>query len=77
MIKSKQIEYLEEERKKLWGRVIDLEKFSRDLQKEIQKKASDSEKEAAHSSRQATKYKNKAEQRLEENDAIQPAFEKL
>lgn len=42
--KSKQIEYLEEERRKLWDRVLALERNSKELQKEIQKKASDFEK---------------------------------
>lgn len=64
--KSKQIEYLEEERKKLWDRVIAVEKTSRELHKEIQKKASDSEKEAAQSSRKAAEFKNKAELRADE-----------
>lgn len=64
--KSKQIEYLEEERKKLWDRVIAIEKTSRELHKEIQKKASDSEKEAAQSSRKAAEFKNKTELRADE-----------
>jgi hypothetical protein len=64
--KSKQIEYLEEERKKLWDRVTALEKTSKDLQKDLQKKASDSEREAAQSSKKAAEFKNKAEQRSEE-----------
>ena len=64
--KEKQLDYLEEERKKLWSRVINLENTNKVLQKEIQKKASDSEKEAAQSSRKAAEFKNKTEQRLYE-----------
>lgn len=68
--KEKQLEYLEEERKKLWNRIINLENTNKALQKEIQKKASDSEKEAAQSSRKAAEFKNKTEQRLEEAGTI-------
>lgn len=68
--KSKQIEYLEDERKKLWDRVIALEKTTKEIQKEVQKKASDSEKEAAQSSRKASEYKNKAEVKSEEASNI-------
>lgn len=68
--KSKQIEYLEDERKKLWDRVTSLEKTTKEIQKEVQKKASDSEKEAAQSSRKASEYKNKAEVKSEEASNI-------
>jgi DNA repair exonuclease SbcCD ATPase subunit len=64
--KSKQLEYLEEERRKLWGRVTALEATAKDLQKEVSKKASDSEKEAAQSSKKAAEFKNKAETRADE-----------
>jgi len=63
---GKQLEYLEDERKKLWGRLIEAENSHKALQKEVQKKASDSEKEAAQSSKKAAEFKNKTEQRLEE-----------
>lgn len=68
--KGKQIEYLEEERKRLWDRVVALEKSYRDLQKDVQRKASDSEKEAAQSSRKAAEFKNKTEQRYEEAEKL-------
>lgn len=63
---GKQFEYLNEERQKLWDRIIDVENAHKALQKEVQKKASDSEKEAAQSSKKAAEFKNKTEQRLEE-----------
>lgn len=68
--KSKQIDYLEEERNKMWGRVIGLERLTKDLEKEIQKKASDSEKEAIQSSKKAAEFKNKTEQRFIESTLI-------
>lgn len=64
--KEKQLDFLEEERGKLWSRVLSLENNQKALQKEIQKTATDSEKEAAQSARKATEYKNKTEQRLAE-----------
>ncbi|MBF5027575.1 hypothetical protein [Planobacterium oryzisoli] len=69
--KSKQIEYLEEERKKLWQRITALENEDKRLQTEINKKATDAEKEAAQSSRKAAEYRNKTEQRATEaNDFV-------
>lgn len=64
--KSKQIEHLESESEKLLKRISDVERFTKQLQKEIQKKASDSEREAAQSSKKAAEFKNKTGQRLEE-----------
>jgi len=54
---SKKIDYLEEERQKLWDRVLELEK-------KIDEKPSDVEKEAKQSSRKAAEYRNKTEERL-------------
>jgi DNA repair exonuclease SbcCD ATPase subunit len=68
--KSKQIEYLEDERKKLWQRLTEVEKLTKDLQKEIVKTASESEKEAAQSSRKAAEFRNKTEQRLQESEEL-------
>lgn len=68
--KEKQLEYLEEERKKLWTRLINLENLNKALQKELQRKASDSEKEALQSSKKAAEYKNRAEQRLDEANKV-------
>src|SRR5690606_4653703 len=74
--KSKEkIEYLEEERKKLWGRLTQLEKDHRDLQQVVSRKATDDEKEAAQSSRKAAEFRNKAEQRLEEANKFVLALE--
>ncbi|MEO8885623.1 MAG: hypothetical protein ABI367_06135 [Mucilaginibacter sp.] len=68
--KGKQIEYLDDERKKLWQRLTEVEKVSKNLQKEIQKSASESEKDAAQSSKKAAEYRNKTEQRLQETEQI-------
>lgn len=64
--KGEQIKFLDEERRKLWDRVVSLEKSISDLRVELGKKASDSEKEAAQSSKKAAEYRNRAEARLEE-----------
>lgn len=68
--KSKQIEYLEEERKKIWVRITNIEKGASELQKKINEKATDSEKEAAQASRKAAEFRNKTEQRLEEASSL-------
>lgn len=68
--KSKQIEYLEEERGKLWQRLTEIEKVTKELQKEMVKKASESEKEAAQSSKKAAEFRNKTEQRLQESEEL-------
>ncbi|REG86296.1 hypothetical protein [Winogradskyella sediminis] len=60
---SKKIEYLEEERKKLWERLSVLEK-------QVAEKPSDIEKEAKQASRKAAEYRNKAETRLNEANEI-------
>lgn len=48
------LDYLESERKKLWSKVLELEK-------ELEKKTSDYENEAKQSSRKCSEYKNKCE----------------
>lgn len=60
--KSKKIEDLEEERKKLWERLLELEK-------QVAEKPSDIEREAKQASKKAAEYRNKAEERL--NQAIE------
>ncbi|SHK17489.1 hypothetical protein SAMN04488007_2261 [Maribacter aquivivus] len=60
---SKKIEYLEEERKKLWDRLSELEK-------QVSEKPSDIEKEAKQASKKAAEYRNKAEIRLGEANDI-------
>ncbi|CAM1363419.1 conserved protein of unknown function [Tenacibaculum soleae] len=60
---SKKLEYLEEERKKLWGKISLLEK-------QVSEKPSDIEREAKQASRKAAEYRNKAEIRLNEANDI-------
>lgn len=60
---SKKIEYLEDERKKLWERLSFIEK-------QVSEKPSDIEKEAKQASRKAAEYRNKAEIRLNEANEI-------
>ncbi|RIV41836.1 hypothetical protein [Flagellimonas pelagia] len=64
--KSKQIEYLEDERRKLWERVSGLEGYVGELKKEIERKTSDDEKEAKQHSKKASEFRNKIEAKLEE-----------
>lgn len=65
--KNKKVEYLEEERKKIWERIMILEK-------KIEEKTSDNEKEARQASKKAAEYKNKANERLE---AINETYNKI
>ncbi|MEQ9375985.1 MAG: hypothetical protein RIG68_12450 [Imperialibacter sp.] len=60
---SKKIEYLEDERKKLWDRLTILEK-------RIEERPSDIEKEARQASKKAAEYRNKAEERSNESSEI-------
>lgn len=53
--KIKQLDYLEEERKKIWNRLISLES-------EIKKRTPDYEAEAKQSSKRASEFKNKTEE---------------
>ena len=64
--RGKQLEYLEDERKKIWARISRLENEDRRLQKEINDKASDSEREVAQNSRKIAEFRNKTEQRANE-----------
>ncbi|WP_157209302.1 hypothetical protein [Mariniflexile maritimum] len=59
---TKKIEYLDEERQKLWERIVSLEK-------QISERPSDIEKEAKQASKKAAEFKNKTEERL--NQAIE------
>jgi hypothetical protein len=54
---SKKIDYLDEERQKLWERLIELEK-------RIDEKPSDIEREAKQASKKASEYRNRTEERL-------------
>lgn len=65
----KKIEHLDDERKKIWQRLVKLEDENKTIRSEIVKKASESQNEAAQHSRKAAEFRNKTEERL--NDAIQ------
>lgn len=60
---SKKIEYLDEERRKLWVRLSELEK-------QVAEKPSDIEKEARHASKKAAEYRNRAEERFNQASEI-------
>jgi len=60
---AKKIEYLEDERKKIWERITALEK-------QMAEKPSDIEKEARQASKKAAEYRNRAEDRLNEANEI-------
>ncbi len=62
----KKIQYLEEERTKIWKRIIALENENKNLKSQIIASASDSAKDAAQSSKRAAEYRNKSELRLHE-----------
>lgn len=62
--KSEQIMYLDDERKKLWERITQLEQFIKALEKEIKTRTPESEKEAKEHARKAAGFKNRAEDRL-------------
>lgn len=64
--KSDQIKYLDDERKKLWERIIQLENYIKSFEKEIRTRTPESEKEAKEHSRKAAEFRNRTEQRLEE-----------
>ncbi len=58
---EKRLEYLEEEREKLWAKVIVLEEA-------IDKRPSDLEKEAMQASKKASEYRNRAEEYTEKDE---------
>lgn len=60
---AKKIEYLEDERKKLWERITALEK-------QVAEKPSDIEREAKQASKKAAEYRNRAEDRSNEANEI-------
>lgn len=75
IFKDERVDYLEEERRKLWAQVTSLQEQSRSLQEEsrilreqsrlleeaLSKKTSDYEAEAKQAARKAVEYKNKSE----------------
>lgn len=68
--KAKQIQFLEEERQKLWDRVGGLEKYTQELKAEIDRSTTDDEKEARQSSRKASEFKNRIEDKLVEANQL-------
>lgn len=62
--KSEQIKYLEDERIKLWERVIHLENYIKAFEKDIKTRTPESEKEAKEHAKRAAEYRNRAEERL-------------
>ncbi|SDS48043.1 hypothetical protein SAMN05192545_1476 [Maribacter dokdonensis] len=60
---SRRIEYLEEERQKLWERLLELEK-------RVAEKPSDLEREAKQASKKAAEYRNRTEDRLKQAEEI-------
>lgn len=60
---SKKVEYLEEERRKLWERLLELEK-------QVAERPSDFEREAKQSSKKTAEFRNKAEERLDQANEI-------
>src|SRR5690554_5380179 len=60
---SKRIEHLENERKRLWERLSELEE-------QVAEKPSDIEKEAKQASKKAAEYRNKAEERFNQANEI-------
>ncbi|MHC8948792.1 hypothetical protein [Sphingobacterium hungaricum] len=62
----KKIEHLEDERKKLWDRLVKLETENKNIRAEIVSKTSESQSEAAQHSKKAAEFRNKTEERLNE-----------
>ena len=67
---SERLEYLEEERKKLWSRITELENLTVSLQNEVETRTPDIEKEARQHSKKASEFRNKTQKRLEESMVI-------
>lgn len=63
---KKRIQYLDDEREKIWKRVVALENQNISLKKQIVTSTSESAKDAVASSKKAAEFKNKTEQRLNE-----------
>lgn len=63
---SKRLDYLEEERKKLWERITHLEDLLKEVQDDVVTRAPQSEKEAKAHSKKAAEFRNRTEDRLHE-----------
>ena len=68
--KSEQIKYLEEERQKLWAKLIAVETQFNKFKTEVERKTPEVEKEAKEHSRKASEYRNKIEKKLEESEEL-------
>ena len=67
---SRKIAYLEEERKKLWDRISIIER-------KLEEKPSDIEREARQASKKAAEYRNKTEDRLNQATEFFDSIHKL
>lgn len=67
---TRRVDFLEEERAKLWDRLIGAEETIESLRKEIETRTPDAEKEAKSHSKKAAEYRNRAEDRLNEADDL-------
>lgn len=63
---KRKVQYLEDERTKIWNRIVGLENENKRLKTQIITSASESAKDAAQSSKRAAEFRNKSEQRLQE-----------
>lgn len=63
---KRRIQYLEDERGKIWNRIVAIENENKNLKGQIIKSSSDSARDAAESSKRAAEYRNKSEVRLNE-----------
>lgn len=71
------IEYLEEERKKLWERVTTLSQQVAQLQEDIHKTTPECEQEARNASKEISKYKNRASNAWQEIEKIKGEIQDL
>jgi len=62
----KKIQYLDDERGKIWDRLVKLEAENKNIRNEIVNKASESQNEASQHSRKAAEFRNRTEDRLKE-----------
>jgi len=91
MSRKDEIDYLDDERKKLWAEVVDqrdklkaaaeqikeLNSLVEDLSTKVERKTSDYEKEARNASAQTTRYKNKAEETTRQIEAASSTVENV
>lgn len=68
--KSEQIKYLEDERKKLWDRLIKVEYEFSNFKKETEKRTPEAEREAKGHSKMASEFRNKIEEKHKEVEGI-------